>query len=97
MGFGWLPSFILRCFCGRRLPKKLQNVQGLAAEGSSGAAEIESEISELSPVGSPVKCPAPSSDGVVVTEASVHLQDKEANSYSSQGGVPSGTSQRDSG
>lgn len=97
MGFGWVPGFILRCFCGRRRPRKLQNPQGLGAEASSVAGELESEITELSPVGSPVKCPAPANDGRVVTEANIHFEEKPKNSDSSEGGVRRETNLSDSG
>lgn len=60
MGFGWLPSLILRCFCGRRRPRSSQNLQDLEPEAGS-VTESESVITELSPEGSPVKTPTETS------------------------------------
>lgn len=60
MGFGWLPSLILRCFCGRRRPRSSQNLHNLEPEGIS-VTEPESVITELSPEGSPVKTPTETS------------------------------------
>lgn len=56
MGFGWIPSFILRCFCGRRRHIHSRNLREPDVEAGS-AAEPESEITEVSPSGSPVKTP----------------------------------------
>ena len=53
MGFGWIPSFILRCFCGRRRHIHSRNLQERDEEAGS-AAEPESEITEVSPSGSPI-------------------------------------------
>lgn len=69
----------------------------LVPEASSVAGELESEITELSPVGSPVKCPAPANDGRVVTEANIHFEEKPKNSDSSEGGVRRETNLSDSG
>lgn len=60
MGFGWLPSLILRCFCGRRRPRSSQNLHNLEPEAGS-VTEPESVITELSPEGSPVKTPTETS------------------------------------
>ena len=56
MGFGWIPSFILRCFCGRRRHFHSRNLREPDVEAGS-ATEPESEITEVSPSGSPVKTP----------------------------------------
>ena len=56
MGFGWIPSFILRCFCGRRRHFHSRNLREPDVEAGS-ATEPESEITEVSPSRSPVKTP----------------------------------------